>query len=289
MDGGSSFVKYDQNPIVEHIVKSNRDPKIVFHRDSGLYVMSLYLDENEYGLFTSENLLDWTLIQKIVLGDDWECPDFYPLQVDENKDDIRWVLSGASDRYVIGRFDGQQFEVNAEARRLHYGKNSYASQSFYCLADGDSRRVRLAWNTFDLPGMPFNKSRTIPCEMKLIQPGQCHQVDVKETLVDISFEAACGEGAELHISLFGASILCDLPKGKITCLGETAPIIGDGERVKLRMLIDKTGVELYVNDGEVYFSTGLLVDYNLNRLEIKAANKEVIIEELMISELNSIW
>jgi len=318
-DGGNCFVKYDRNPIIGHIAKDNRDPKVVYHKESGRYVMSLYLDGNQYALFVSENLLDWTLIQNIDLCDDAECPDFYPLQVDGDPNNIQWVLSGAADRYLIGSFDGRKFESHTEVRRLHYGKNSYASQTFYCLADGDSRRVRLAWNTFHLAGMPFDRSMTTPCEMRLktignevflcalpvvemekllsgtrtfshlpVQPGQCHQVEVKETLVDISLEVACGEEAEFHISLFGVYIQCDMLNGQISCIGEMAPIIGEADRIKLRMLIDRTGVELYVNEGEVYFSTGLLIDYNLNRLEIKATSK-VIIEELRISEMNSIW
>lgn len=66
--------------------------------------MALYLDGHKYSLFGSDNLLDWQLQQVITLEEDWECPDFYPLPLDGAADNIKWVLCGASDRYLVGEF-----------------------------------------------------------------------------------------------------------------------------------------------------------------------------------------
>ena len=93
-DGGNTFVKYQDNPLIEQIVPSNRDPKVIWYEPARCYIMVLYLDNHEFALFTSHNLLDWTQQQRIVLSEDAECPDFYPLPVDNRA--VKWVFSAAS-------------------------------------------------------------------------------------------------------------------------------------------------------------------------------------------------
>jgi levanase/fructan beta-fructosidase len=148
-DGGNTFEKYPENPIVPFIEPGNRDPKVIYHAESDVYTMVLYLADYRYLLLTSKNLLDWKRIQEISLQDDGECPDFYPLPVDGNMENMKWVLSGASDRYLYGSFDGNKFCSEAEVKRLQYGKlNSYAAQTWSDLSAVDTRRIRIAWNRF---------------------------------------------------------------------------------------------------------------------------------------------
>jgi len=60
--------------------------------------MALYLEEHEFALYTSCNMLDWKLLQTIDIPDEIECPDFYPLPVDGDPSHVKWVLIGASDK-----------------------------------------------------------------------------------------------------------------------------------------------------------------------------------------------
>ena len=58
-DGGYTWSKYDGNPVIDHIVHRNRDPKVIWHPGSERWVMVLYLDRFDYAIFTSPNLLQW--------------------------------------------------------------------------------------------------------------------------------------------------------------------------------------------------------------------------------------
>ena len=118
-DGGETFEKYQGNPIIDHIIGGNRDPKVIFCPELDAYVMALYLDGETYALFRSENLLNWEIMQKIDLPGDDECPDFFPLYLGGEK---YWIFSGASDYYFVGKMAGGQFVPVQEVQRLRAKK-----------------------------------------------------------------------------------------------------------------------------------------------------------------------
>lgn len=55
-DNGNTFTKYQKNPIIPHIIGTNRDPKVQWSEELGKYTLSLYLDDRDYAIFTSDNL-----------------------------------------------------------------------------------------------------------------------------------------------------------------------------------------------------------------------------------------
>ena len=94
------------------------------------------------------------------MEEDAECPDFFPLAVDGNYDNIKWVFIGASDRYYIGEFNGESYTNLSALMRLNYGNNSYAAQSWSDMPDG--RRVRTAFSTVIIPGEPYASCMNVP-------------------------------------------------------------------------------------------------------------------------------
>jgi len=84
-DGGKTFIKKKDAPVIPHIVGENRDPKVIFCPELNEYVMALYLEDRQYALLKSENLTEWSVIQKISIPGDNECPDFYPLWLEGEK------------------------------------------------------------------------------------------------------------------------------------------------------------------------------------------------------------
>ena len=150
-DGGATFTKYDKNPVVAEITDQTRDPKVIYHAPTDRYIMTLYKTGAEYMLFASADLLHWEPLHTIEIPEEWECPDFYPLPLDGDPAKEKWVLIGASDRYLVGSFDGYRFAPEQEMRRLHHGNGSYAAQSFFQTAPQDTRRIRIAWNNAAVP------------------------------------------------------------------------------------------------------------------------------------------
>jgi fructan beta-fructosidase len=94
--------------------------------------MALYLDKNEYALFTSVNLKSWKEIQRINIENASECPDFFEIEQDNDSTQKKWVLAGANGRFLAGRFDGNHFSPETASYPSEWGRNYYAVQS-YCL------------------------------------------------------------------------------------------------------------------------------------------------------------
>ena len=57
-DGGETLHKIDKS-VLPTVCKENRDPKVFWHEKSGAYIMTLWLEENDFGIFRSTDLLNW--------------------------------------------------------------------------------------------------------------------------------------------------------------------------------------------------------------------------------------
>lgn len=313
-DGGESFIKYAKNPLIGQIVEGNRDPKVIYYEQDNSYIMTLFLEEHEFVFFKSKNLLDWKEIQRLTLPDDAECPDFYPLAVDGNKDNIKWVFTGASDRYYIGSFDGQRFIPESTVKRLNYGNSSYAAQSWSGVPE--ERRIRTAFATVVIPGMPFGGVMNIPQEMSLktvngelclcAEPVReiknlylgtkifdclkvnserpfCYRTDSKCCDILLRAEAS----SSFVLSLFGLEIEYMAERDMLKCLDKEAVVRGVDGTIELRIIIDTVYAEIFAENGSVFMGMTYIQDSNLNRLIIKSSNSWI--ERLTVSELNKFW
>src|SRR6185436_1577185 len=120
-DRGRSWMKYARNPVMGHIVAENRDPKVVWYAPQKKWVMSLYLDHNDFAIFTSHDLKSWEKLSDFKLSGDAECPNFFEMSLDGKVKNRRWVFFGANGVYVVGTFDGQKFTPETQPRRLQNG------------------------------------------------------------------------------------------------------------------------------------------------------------------------
>lgn len=310
-DGGNTFVKYHGNPLIEQIVPGNRDPKVIWYEPAGCYIMVLYLDNHEFALFTSQNLLDWTQQQRIVLSEDAECPDFYPLPVDNGA--VQWVFSAASDRYYVGSFDGKRFTPETPLKRLNYGDASYAAQSWSGTGD---RRIRTAFASVVIPGMPFGSLMNLPQEMSLktvhgelclcAQPVQeiSRLYGAKHVWESIAidrdhpfsqcFESRCCDitivakaGASFTFDLFGLPIDYDAQSETLNAQGCAAPVKGCGGIITLRILSDSIYAEIYAEDGSVFM--GMKNVQHLHSKQMTISSDALIIEKLIIVEMKKFW
>ena len=73
-------------------------------------------------------------------------------------------MLGASNTYMIGRFDGKTFTPESGKHRFSTGA-IYAAQTFNDVPDG--RRIQIGWANIDHPGMPFRGQMLLPTELTL--------------------------------------------------------------------------------------------------------------------------
>lgn len=294
---GKEFTKYAGNPIVPHIEAANRDPKVVYVEEIGRYIMALYRAEGRYQLLVSDDLLHWELFQEIALHGDAECPDLFALYCGTEK---HWVLMGANDVYIVGHFEKDRFVIENSEKKLTYLKMSYAAQSFSDTPDG--RAVRIAWHKLNAPAENFASQMSFPTEMHLVEEQEQYYLcaspireikqlylqggETKNIVLDGRFTADTGaapldvaltmpytQGEKLVLNIFGTDIACDMAVNEIRCKNIKMPLSLSGDKVDLRILVDRCSVEIFADGGKIFAAAVAYADYNLPYLVLQKNEK----------------
>ncbi|MEU2749781.1 GH32 C-terminal domain-containing protein [Streptomyces collinus] len=123
-DRGRTWTKYQGNPVIDIGSDNFRDPKVQWYEPTKSWLMTVSLSaEHKVLFYSSKNLKDWKLQSEFgpagATGGVWECPDLFPLAVDGDKNNIKWVLvvninpggiaGGSGSQYFVGDFDGTKF------------------------------------------------------------------------------------------------------------------------------------------------------------------------------------
>lgn len=126
-DRGRTFTKYDGNPVIDIGSREFRDPKVQWYAPTRSWLMTVSLStEHKVQFYSSKDLKDWDLLSEFgptgATGGVWECPDLFPLAVDGNEENIKWVLvvninpggiaGGSGAQYFVGDFDGTKFTAD---------------------------------------------------------------------------------------------------------------------------------------------------------------------------------
>jgi fructan beta-fructosidase len=171
-DGAKTFQTFDRGRKVVIPSGESRDPKVFWHAPSNRWVMVVWSagGGNGANFYTSTDLLNWTFRSRYTAGWFFECPDMFPLPVDGNAANTKWVLTDASGEYVIGNFDGATFQPDwATPQRMDMGANHaegtfYAGQVFNGVPGG--RVVQMAWQPGN-HGSAWTGNLTFPAELAL--------------------------------------------------------------------------------------------------------------------------
>jgi sucrose-6-phosphate hydrolase SacC (GH32 family) len=263
-DRGRTWQKYAGNPVLPQLTPGNRDPRVFWHAPTGRWIMALYVGTtagHTVQFFAAADLKHWTHLS--TLPGFYECPDLFPLG-------DQWVLFGADGHYLLGQFDGTTFTPTSGLLVGDWGPNYYAAQTFSDIPATDGRRILVAWMRGGrYPDMPFNQQMTFPCELTL-HAGRLRKWPVRELaslyaashdclaesgeLCDISAEIAPGHAWACGFTVRGCTVTW-LAGEQCLCLGQhRAPLpLRDG-RLRLRLLVDRTSLEVFGHDGEVAFS-----------------------------------
>ena len=158
-DGGKTFTKYADNPIITSNVPDFRDPHVFWNEEAGFWNLILAAGQ-QMSIYSSKDLKEWKHESDFGAeygnhGGVWECPDLMKMNVKgTNKD--KWMLicninpggpfGGSATQYFIGQFDGHKFTCEdepSETKWMDYGKDHYATITFDNAPEG--RHVGIAW------------------------------------------------------------------------------------------------------------------------------------------------
>lgn len=200
LDGGYTWTKHTGNPVLNRASAEFRDPKVIRYdggADSYWVMVAVEATDFQVVLYKSRDLKNWELLSTFGpangTGGVWECPDLFPLPVDGNPDNLKWVLTvnlnpggpnnGSAGQYFVGDFDGKTF-VSAttlteglqdpdrlrEYQWLDWGRDYYAAVSF---SDApENRRFMIAWmNNWEyanqIPTSPWRSPMSLAREISL--------------------------------------------------------------------------------------------------------------------------
>ena len=152
-------------------------------------MVTVLATQHKVRFFASPDLKRWQMLSDFgpagATGGVWECPDLFPLPVDGNPNEIRWVLDvdinpggvagGSGGQYFVGSFDGTRFvNENPPSTTLwaDYGKDFYATISFSDIPPTDGRRIWMAWISNwqyanDEPTVIWRGAQSVPRELAL--------------------------------------------------------------------------------------------------------------------------
>ncbi|MCU1275232.1 MAG: hypothetical protein JWO48_2663, partial [Bryobacterales bacterium] len=322
-----TFTKYAQNPVLRNITEGNRDPKVIWHEPTKQWVMTLYVgyaktaehaQRETIQFFTSPNLKDWT--QTCEVEGYFECPDFFPLAVDGDAKNTKWVLTAASSDYMVGSFDGKKFVPETPKLKGHRGRAFYAAQTFSDLPAADGRRIQIGWFQAPAPGMPFNQAMTVPLELKLLgtsdgprlswtpvkeleslrgESKKIGPIDVKEgddplagasgELLDMRMDFEPGQATEVGLDVRGVAIRYDVAKQELSVNDHKAPAPLRAGHQRLIVLADRNCYEIFASDGLTYVPFPVIP--KANELGVRAWVKggTAKIHSLEVNQLRGIW
>jgi len=318
-DRGRTWSKFEANPVLPHIVGQNRDPKVVWYAPQSCWIMSLFLDGEDFALFRSPNLKHWTRLQTIHLPGASECPDFFPLTVEDEPGQKYWIFSGANGCYLVGEFNGRGFTAIEGPICMELGANFYAVQTYSDIPVSDGRRVQIAWMAGGVyPRMPFNQQMSIPSTLTLkrlpeglrlfrypvreiellrgeahhwrdlnVQAGDDLLSSVAGDLFEILIEAEDQLSGTWGIRVRGREIRYSFDNHTLSCLGRTASLTPIDGKIKLHILVDRTSIEIFANGGQISMASCFAPSAAETGLELLTEGSPANIVSLDVYELRS--
>jgi len=314
VDRGRTWTKYSGNPTIGHIVAENRDPKVVWYAPEKKWVMSLYLDREDYAIFSSFDLKKWERTDTVTLPGTSECPNFFPMPVNGDPKQTKWVFYGANGGYLVGDFDGHRFKPEGPIKRMQYGNCWYASQVFSDIPAADGRTILIPWGQLEIPGMPFNQIMGLPVELTLRTTSegltvcavparelnslryapQTLSVNGNSTVdagdlfeVETTFDAA--PHGLIEFNLRGVPVTYDVDRAELNCLDRHAKLLAIDGKVRLRILVDRTSIDIFGNDGGLYMPMGKVLDVANRSLAISIKRGNPQVNDLHFYRLKSSW
>lgn len=325
LDEGKTFTKFSGNPVLEEISRENRDPKVIRYEPTQSWIMSLYMSGEDYLLLSSKDLKNWEKLCEIKNLGCSECPDFFPLHVDGDSDKEKWVFWGGNGKYLIGTFDGKDFHRESEVLINKHGGFDYAAMSFSDAPEG--RRVQLSWmNDWGkgakiFAGMPFMHQLSLPRELSLrttpsgirlftnpvreleslrtdpweigekpLREGQKFFLPVDKECFDSEIVLSIDSARKIIFDLAGQEVQYDVPAKTIQLEDVKAPLDLNGNPLKLRLVVDRTSLELFAQDGEVQVAHCFRLEGERpDQIEIRCEGGNAKIQSAKTWKIKSVW
>jgi len=334
VDNGRTFTKYDKNPVVLNVIGGNRDPKVFWYDPIKKWVLAFFLGiPSDPGpnkeprwtsiikIMNSTDLKNWT--SRGLAESDPECPDLFPLPVDGNESNTKWVLEAADGSYQVGSFDGGNYISETPKISSRFNPELYyAAQTFNELPKGDKRRIQIVWFKVPMPGMNFTQAMSVPLELtlhttpdgprlcswpvreldnlragdavafngQLLKEGDNPLSKIKNGPLDIDLDIDLAQSAGFELTVNGVPIRYETQNGELTCMNIRTHAEPAAGHVHLRVLSDVDMLEIFAQDGRIVIPEVLSPTRpNPDEIGLRSLGGTAQISSFNLHYLNAIW
>jgi fructan beta-fructosidase len=222
----------------------------------------------------------------------------------------------ADAEYAVGDFDGKTFTPEHEGKlRLHHG-NYYASQLFSDAPDG--RRIQIGWAKIGMGDSPFNQTFSFPTELSLrttkdgvrmfgepvreienihgksfkladrpLTADKPAAIKTSGALLDIRAEFELGTAKTVGLEVDGKKVAAFVvASGKLNDLMPLRPIDG---KIAIRILIDRSMIEIFANHGQQIATLPFENDLNIESVKAFCEGGDARLVSLEVYQLNAKW
>ncbi|WP_026554502.1 glycoside hydrolase family 32 protein [Arthrobacter sp. 35W] len=273
LDGGYTWIKHAGNPVLSRGSAEFRDPKVFrYDGDAGSYWVMAAVEAADFQvvLYRSDDLKTWELLSSFGpangTGGVWECPDLFPLPVDGDPENLKWVLvvnlnpggpnGGSAGQYFVGDFDGTTFTSSTtvteglqdparleEYRWLDWGRDYYAAVSF---SDApDNRRLMIGWmNNWqyanEIPTAPWRSPMSLAREVSLRTTDGGPRL-VQQVAADLSTTTVPSTLFDLEaVVVSNEALVLDGASGSVQCIHLT---LTPGSADEVGLVVRGNGIE----------------------------------------------
>jgi len=320
-DDGETWKEFEGNPVIQH---KGRDPRLLWHPKTKQWVMAVYSeigaepaapDRQGIAFYTSTDLKSWQ--QRSWIEGYIDCPDLFALPIDGDSKRMKWVLSCGAGYYSIGEFDGWRFIPEISRLPAPNGATLSAAQTFSNHPEGHV--VEIAWGHVNTANAPFTQLMSFPMKLSLRMTSDgvrlCREpVDAIRSLRIRTYDIPAGELASsallteltgeawdieavirvgtanaIVLSISGEEYVYQTSLRMLSGPKGAMPIPLNDERLCLRVLVDRSTVEILGDRGQAY---GMFIRSNPGGnvpLKLRTNIGEVYVEKLSVHSLRSAW
>ena len=318
-DRGRTWTKYSGNPVLGNQIGGNRDPHVFWYAPQNKWVMSLWLDGGEYAFYSSPNLKNWTYLSSFHVPGVIEVPSLFPMPLNGNTNDMRWIFYCGAGAYYIGTFDGTTFTSQVGRLHLNEGNSFTAAQTFNDIPPSDGRRILISQGVQHFPGMQWENYYNFPVELTLrnvndfvlhanpvreieklrlntnswpaqaLAPGQNPMVGSTGEAFELDATFTPGTATQIGFVVRGQLVLYDNVQRRVFCNGLWRWLNPVNGQVRLHILVDRGVIEIFGNDGRLYMPLKADTSPGVRPVGMFVGGSGATLNSLKKHDLKNIW
>ncbi len=113
--------------------------------------------------------------------------------------------------------------------------------------------------------------------------------DIAGDTFDLRTEIAVGSAKEIKLSLRGVEVVYNPAKRELRMLGKAAPLVPIEGRIKLQILLDRSSLEVFANDGAATMASCYVPPKHGVEPALKIEGVGANVKSLDVWELKSCW